>query len=228
MKKKILIIEPHSDDSFIGAGGFLQKYKDQYDFYFCLVAASDLELRHRTVTRDERLLEYQNFVDYVGGTWIRPSSTKYTLPLDFDSILDQFPRSTLVRLVEDAILEVKPDVIMTMGPSFHLDHSIVYETVIAATRPTFNHKTETIYIMENPTYVHKLYRTDMDNPNVYVELNEDIIKEKIKAFKDIFKSQIRPMDNYLSSNGMYNWAKYRGIEARCEFAEAFYQYYHRI
>jgi hypothetical protein len=85
-----------------------------------------------------------------------------------------------------------------------------------------------MYILENPTYVHKLYKTDYDTPNVFVELSEEVVTEKVKAFAEIFKSQVRPKDNYLSSKGMIDWARYRGIEARCEYAEAFYQYYHRI
>jgi LmbE family N-acetylglucosaminyl deacetylase len=228
MKQKVLIIEPHSDDSYIGAGGFFLKNRDQYDFYFCLVAASDIELHHRTVTREERLAEYQQFVEWANGTWVRPTTGEFQLPLDFDSKLDLFPRSKLVKLVENAIMEIKPDIIMTMGPSFHIDHTTVYEAVIAATRPTFNYCPKTMYILENPTYVHKLYKTDYDTPNVYVELTEQVVQEKIDSFAKIFKSQVRPQDNYLSSKGMLDWARYRGIEARCEYAEAFYQYYHRI
>jgi LmbE family N-acetylglucosaminyl deacetylase len=223
MKPKILIIEPHSDDSFIAAGGFLIKNKDNYDFNFCLVVASDLKLHHKEVTKEERLNEYQAFVDYIGGKWDRTE-----LPLDYESRLDMVSRSKLVGLIESKILEIKPDIIMTMGPSFHHDHTIVFEAVIAATRPTFNYAPKCIWVMENPTYVHKLRKSEIDDPNVYVELTEEMINEKERAFNNIFVSQIRPDGNYLSNQGMRNWARYRGIEARCEYAEAFYQYFQRI
>lgn len=223
MKQKILVIEPHSDDSFIAAGGFFIKNKNNYDFNFCLVVASDLNMHHRDVTKEERLEEYQNFVNYVGGKW-----HKTELPLDAESKLDTISRSKLVRLIEQQILDIKPDIIMAMGPSFHHDHTIVYEAVIAATRPTFTYVPKCIWIMENPTYIHKIRKSELDDPNVYVELTEDIINEKEKAFNSIFVSQVRPDGNYLSNQGMRNWAKYRGIEARCEYAEAFYQYYQRI
>lgn len=224
MKQKILVIEPHSDDSFIAAGGFFIKNRDNYDLNFCLVVASDLNLHHGVATREQRLNEYQAFVNYVGGTW----NDKGELPLDAESKLDTVSKSKLVSLIEKQILDIKPDIIMTMGPSFHHDHTIVYEAVIAATRPTFNYAPKCIWVMENPTYVHKLHRSDLDNPNVYVELTEDIVNEKEKAFNSIFVSQVRPDGNYLSNQGMRNWAKYRGIEARCEYAEAFYQYFQRI
>lgn len=223
MKQKILVIEPHSDDSFIAAGGFFIKNKDIYDFNFCLVVASDLKLHHGMATKEQRINEYQEFVDYVGGKWERTE-----LPLDKESQLDTVSRSYLVKLIEQQILNIRPDIVMTMGPSFHHDHTIVYEAVIAATRPTFNYVPKCVWVMENPTYVHRLHPTVAQDPNVYVELEEDVINEKEKAFNSIFVSQIRPDGNYLSNQGMRNWAKYRGIEARCEYAEAFYQYFQRI
>ena len=45
-KKKVLIIEPHSDDGVIAIGGFLEKYREEYDYYFCLLTASDLNMHH--------------------------------------------------------------------------------------------------------------------------------------------------------------------------------------
>ncbi len=228
LKKKVLIIEPHSDDSLIAAGGYLLKYKDVLDLHFCLVTASDLNMHHGPVSRQTRLDEYQKFVDSFGGKWLRPTVLGQQLPLDRESKLDQVERSFLVKFFEQAILDVKPDVLMIMGPSFHHDHTIVYEAVIAATRPTFKFCPEAIYVMENSTYVHKLYPGSDLTPNLYVELTEDVIKEKIRLFDSIFTSQKRPKENSLSDEGMFRWAEYRGLEARCRFAEAFYQYYARL
>jgi hypothetical protein len=226
MKKRLLIIEPHSDDSIIAAGGFLLKYKDEYDLYFCLVCASDLNMYHGVVSRQKRILEYQSYVDYFNGTWIMPSHDSYKFPLNLESRLDTIDRSLIVRLLENAIQEVKPDVLMFMGPSFHHDHTIVYESVIAATRPTFFYLPTELYILENPTYIHDPYPISF-TPNTYIELDLKIINLKCDLFESLFSSQIRPSGNYLSKIGIKKWAQYRGIEARCEFAEAFSQYFLR-
>lgn len=227
MKERLLIIEPHSDDSIIAAGGFLLKYKDEYDLYFCLVCASDLEMYHRKVTRDLRIDEYRNYVNYFGGTWIKPSHDSFEFPLDQDSKLDTIGKSLIVKLIENAIQEVKPDVLMFMGPSFHHDHTIVYESVIAATRPTFLWSPAKLYVLENPTYIHDPYPATF-TPNTYVELDERTLNQKCELIELLFPSQIRPSGNYLSKVGLKKWAQYRGIEARCEFAEAFSQYFSRI
>jgi LmbE family N-acetylglucosaminyl deacetylase len=227
-KKKLLIIEPHSDDSLIAAGGYLLKHKEQFDYYFCLVTASDLNFHHGPVSRDQRIEEYKNYVQHMGGTWVQPIHDNLQLPLDAESKLDQFNRSLLVRLFEKAIMDIKPDVLMMMGPSFHHDHTIVYESVIAATRPTFSFCPQAIYVLENATYSHKMYPANDLTPNIYVELTEDILAQKAKIYHEIFVSQRRPSGNALSDQGIYRWAKYRGLEGRCELAEAFYQYYGRL
>ena len=73
--------------------------------------------------------------------------------------------------------------------------------------------------MENPTYVHDGY--GLTKPNFYVGLDEEIVNEKAILFSKLFPSQHRENANYLSSNGMTRWARYRGLEAQLDFAEAF-------
>ena len=227
-KKKLLIIEPHSDDSIIAAGGFLEKYGDNYEIYFSLVCASDLDLYHGFVSRDDRIKEYQSYVSHFGGTFVKTEFNEYILPLDLESKLDLMPRAILVKLIELTIMNIKPDLIMCMGPSFHHDHTLVYESIIAATRPTFLWTPPNVYIMENPTYVHDAYSDRKFNPNLFIELNEEQIDKKNKLFERLFPSQIRTEGNYLSSKGIKKWAQYRGIEARCDFAEAFSIYFSKI
>jgi LmbE family N-acetylglucosaminyl deacetylase len=184
MKKKLLIIEPHSDDAMFAAGGYFLKLKqsNNYDFYFALVNASDITMNHATVTRDQRIAEYQNYVDYFGGTFLRPEIDEYQLPIDFDSKLDTFPIAKLIKFVETMINQVKPDVLMTMAPSFHQDHRVLYEAVIAAIRPTFHYSPSEILLMENPTYIHQLY-PNMYSINNYVRLDESLVDQKIELIK---------------------------------------------
>jgi len=219
--KKILIIEPHSDDSIISCGGYLLKNKDRFDLNFCLVCASDLNMYHGKVSRKTRVDEYIKYVDYFNGKFITPSNEGDILPLDMEGKLDLVPRAKLVRLIEKAIFEVEPDILMVMGQSFHHDHTIVYEAVIAATRPTSTFSPKEIYIMENPTYVHSFSLADRVIPDTYVKLSKAEVEKKLNCFKDIFPSQIRDGDNCLSPEGIKNWARYRGVEARCNYAEAF-------
>ena len=228
MKKKILVIEPHSDDGIIGAGGYFLKFKKDFDFYFCLITASTLNLNHGKVTKDTRIQEYEKYVDFFSGKFMRSyKENKEYLPLDEESKLDLFGKARLINIIENVISEVNPDVLMVTGPSFHQDHQLVYESTIAATRPTRALSVKETLIMENPTYVHSPYQ-NFFKPNLYVELDENLIDQKCKVFEDLFPSQYRKTGNYLSKDGIKNHAAYRGIEARAKYAEAFYQFTKKI
>ena len=220
-KRRLLIIEPHSDDGVISAGGFMEKFRDCYEYHFLLVVASKLPLHHnQTQSREQRLSEFEMYVDHFQGVWHRDSCEDNSLPLDMDARLDIYPRRQLVAHIESVITKVQPHVIMCTGPSFHHDHTAVYESVIAATRPTARHYPEEFYILENPTYVHS-NPLNKFIPDTYVSLSEKELQRKLDCFTTCFPSQIRTGDNVLSVEGIRSWARYRGIEARTTYAEAF-------
>jgi LmbE family N-acetylglucosaminyl deacetylase len=227
-KKQLLVIEPHSDDGIISVGGFLEKFRAYYEYHFVLVVASDLPLHHNQfLTREQRLAEFEAYVKHFDGIWHRGADKETELPLDLDSRLDTYPRRELVALIEKVIDTARPDVLMCSGPSFHHDHTVVYEAMIAATRPTARFCPKEIYILENPTYVHSINKMARFLPDTYVSLSEEEISLKLECFRTCFPSQIREEKNYLSAEGIRSWARYRGIEARCDYAEA-YQTYLRV
>lgn len=224
-QKRLMIIEPHSDDGVISAGGFLEKFRDVYEYHFVLIVASDLPLHHNQfLTRDQRMAEYDTYVKHFGGIWHRGTDKSSELPLDRDAQLDIYPRRQLVSLIEKAIDAASPDVLLCSGPSFHHDHTAVYDAMIAATRPTARFFPKEIYILENPTYVHAVNPMNRFQPDTYVSLSEEELARKLECFRTCFPSQIRENTNYLSADGIRSWARYRGMEARCEYAEAFQTY----
>lgn len=221
-KRKLLLIEPHSDDGIISAGGFLDKYRHAFEYDFFLVVASSLPLKHSDVqSRDERLQEFQDYVSYFNGTWHRFDNESDQCPLDMDCMLDMYPKRNLVAQIEKVINISRPDVLMCTGPSFHHDHTAVYDAMIAATRPTSSYYPKEILILENPTYMHFSDTVPRFIPDTYVSLNEAELERKLNFFSTCFKSQVREGDNALSVEGIRSWARYRGIEARSTYAEAF-------
>lgn len=221
-KKRILIIEAHSDDSCISIGGFLERFKKEYEYHFFLSAVSSVKLHHTgIVSKEDRIKEYENFIGAFNGIWHRGDG----LPFDFDSTLDKVPKRDIVMAIEQAISAVQPNILICQGPSFHHDHTIVYEATIAATRPTACFCPQEIYVMENPTYVHSIGPSTDFKPDFYCKLTEEEIEQKLERFKKCFPSQIRNgKGNYLSLNGIRSLARYRGIEAGCEYAEALRTY----
>jgi LmbE family N-acetylglucosaminyl deacetylase len=223
-KKKLLVVEAHSDDSAISASGFLEKFREAYEMHFLLVTVSDIAMHHcGALSRSERLAEYANYVAHFGGCWQREGP----LPIDADARLDTIPKRDIVAAIEAIITSVQPNVMIVQGPSFHHDHTIVYEATIAATRPTARHCPSEMYVMENPTYVHSIGPSTDFKPDFYVSLSEEQMMLKLDLFKKCFPSQVREGPNYLSPDGIRAWARYRGIECRRLYAEAF-QTYQRV
>lgn len=219
--KRLLVVEAHSDDSAISASGFLERFRAEYEIHFVLMTVSDISMYHYgKLTRSERLLEYESYVSHFDGHWHQGAD----FPFDADARLDTLPKRNIVSAIESVITDVEPDVMILQGPSFHHDHTIVYEATIAATRPTARHCPREIYVMENPTYVHSLGPSTDFKPDLYVSLDEAQMTHKLELFARCFPSQVREERNYLSSEGIRAWSRYRGIEARCMYAEAFRTY----
>ena len=216
--KKILVIEPHSDDSAIAAGGYLRRLSEANEINFVLISASDKHLHHAgLVSRNTRLEEYASYIARLRGHWVQSP----TLPLDADSKLDLVGKSVLVASIEEQIESVRPDILFVQGPSFHHDHSLTYEATIAALRPTARYFPNKVVVMENSTYGNSSLTGETFRPNFYVPLSESEIDQKLQMFVECFPSQNRPRENSLSPSGLKAWSRYRGLEIQREFAEAF-------
>ena len=222
----ILVIEAHSDDSAIGAYGFLRKRKDRGDKLFFLAAAmSDLRLLQcGFVSRKVRLEEYNNYIQKLGG-----EPVEGFMPFDAESRLDTVPRAEIVAAFEKAIKSIRPNILIVQGPSFHHDHTITYEATIAALRPTSRIQPEEILLMENPTYVHSVGPSTDFKPDAYCSLTEEEMAEKLECFRSCFPSQIRNRQNCLSAEGIKAWARYRALECQEDlYAEAFVTYRRKL
>lgn len=221
-KQRVLIVEAHSDDSAISATGLMEKFKDKYEYHFVVMSVSSIFMHHLNaeISREERFKEYKNYVEYFEGTW----HAVHGMPFDTDARMDTIGKREIVASLEQVISDVRPDIMICQGPSFHHDHTITYEAAIAATRPTARHCPRTILVMENPTYVHSIGPSTDFRPEFYCALSEEQVDKKIEIFSKFFPSQIRPGQNYLSPEGIKAWARYRGLECRQAYAEAFMLY----
>jgi len=220
--KRLLVIEPHSDDGAIAAGGFLLKHREDFQLNFLLAVASDVSLVHTgTVPRNARVSEFEHYCSFLGARWVRPTTPRNQMPLDKDGLLDVFERRELVALIEEGIELVRPHTLIVTGPSFHHDHTAVFEATMAALRPTAGYFPSEVLISENPTYVYATPFASSFQPNTYCQLSEAQLEAKLAMFQECFPSQIRESSNALSPEGIRKWAAYRGIEARSPYAEAF-------
>ena len=130
-------------------------------------------------------------LDHFGGFLAAIKS----VPLDKDSCLDTIPFRDIISGIEIVLDELQPEILVLQGPSFHQDHTIVYNASIAATRPTARFCPSDILIMENPIYLYSLCGPSTDfRPNFYLCLSDEQLDRKLTVAK-CFPTQVRKEGN---------------------------------
>ena len=131
------------------------------------------------------------------------------------------------------IRRVKPDVIVTMDPSFrysenyinHPDHRAVADATLAAIMPTANTLLAALDLAEEglePHDVSEVYLSAPTKATVWIPVDEEDIQRQLAALKE-HKSQ---MGDWSPEQTLREWAQRAAEEARangveCEYAQGF-------
>lgn len=216
MARRVLLVSPHADDELFGAGGTLLKLKaDGCEIKLVLVACSDVHMRHenRVVEATERWDEFTAAAEALSTE--EPAC--YWMP---DSRLDSQPQADLVTRLDDELESFRPDLMFMPEPSYHQDHRYVSRACVASLRPTGKWSPAKVLAYEVPTSTWT-GTGDRFEPNVFVDIN-GLIESKVALLRDVYVSQHTQFGRgRLAEEGMVAHARYRGIEAGCEYAEAF-------
>jgi N-acetylglucosamine malate deacetylase 1 len=207
--EKILVIAAHYDDELLGVGGTLLKHKEQGDeIYICIVTQGyEPEWTKAYMEKQEKQAEE---VDQILGTTKR-------FHCHFPAVkLNTIPSGEFNKKIYDVINEVNPDIVYThFGQDVNIDHRLVFDAVMVATRPL--NKKMKVLCFETPS------STEWSNmgfkPNYYVDITNQIDK-KIEAFLK-YKDEVKEYPHPRSAEALKILAKKRGIEVLKEHAESF-------
>jgi LmbE family N-acetylglucosaminyl deacetylase len=197
---KLLCLGAHCDDIEIGCGGTILKFIEGYDIdqIMWVVFTSD-ELR-----REEAHPSAELFLQNVNEKDIRLFNFRDGyLPSVWNEVKNRF---------ESLKSEFSPDMIFThYRNDLHQDHRVINEL----TWNTF--RDHLIFEYEIPKY-----DGDLGNPNLFVPLEDGLVKQKKEIILSCFQSQLNKqwLDDALLTSIM----RIRGMECASEskFAEAFY------
>ncbi|MDG6219983.1 MAG: PIG-L family deacetylase [Candidatus Thermoplasmatota archaeon] len=191
--KRILLFGSHPDDVEIGMGGSVLKYKDKYEFlYLCFSKCLDLE-------RNANLMdEYKRAVDFMG--------IKSEI-LDFPN--RRFPEHSfdIREVMEEKKQTFEPDVVFCPAScDIHQDHNTLYREAYRV----FRNKSIMGYANS---------RSSMGfQPNLYVTLEEEIVKKKIELL-EIYRSQSGRY--YMTQDALMSPINFYGIQVGTRYAEGF-------
>lgn len=197
----LLCLGAHCDDIEIGCGGSLLKWIEagNVDQVRWIVFASTEIRKKEAVQSASRFLKT---IDQKSSTTIYDFDDGY-LPANWSKVKDEF---------EKVKQNYEPDIIFThYRNDLHQDHRLVNELTWNTFR---NH-----IILE---YEIPKYDGDLGNPNIYIPINEDNIRQKKHIIFDSFKSQMKK--HWLDESLLNGIARIRGMECVSDsgYAEAFY------
>jgi LmbE family N-acetylglucosaminyl deacetylase len=214
----ILFVVAHPDDEVLGAGATINKLVKEGHKVAVATLANHAAAR---VNISATLLDDQATAFSIMG--VHKSYTG-----DFPNIqMNTVPHLQLVQFIETAIEDWKAESIYTHHPSdTNNDHVMTSYAAQAASR-LFQRKSgvpalkQFIY-MEVPSSTEWSFDSSANrfSPNMFVEVGKEGVDVKLKALA-AYTGVMRPYPHPRSEEAITGLAAYRGVQAGCNYAEAF-------
>lgn len=218
---RVLVIAAHPDDEILGCGGTAARLvAEGHDLHFAILGegitsrsaqrsdadASQLETLHRQARAAAAAVGVKKLV-------------LHKLP---DNRLDTVPLLEVVKLVEDLVQQVQPEIIYTHhGGDLNVDHGVIHRAVLTATRPVAGQPVKEIYAFEVPSSTEWAFGRTAPafRPNVFVEITATL-EAKVTAM-ECYESEARAFPHPRSPEALRALATRWGSVAGCAAAEAF-------
>jgi LmbE family N-acetylglucosaminyl deacetylase len=215
MTKRLLVVAPHPDDETLGAGGTIAKFAARGNDVAVLVVSGHLPPLY---TRDH----YATTVTESKSAFAKLGvSRSWFLEIPATMIGNE-PISVVNRKIADVVAEVEPHIVLCSFPDRHIDHRLVFESVMVAARPvgTGQHiELLAAYETLSETHWNAPPIEPSFMPNWLVDITEELPR-KIEAAK-CYASQIPAFPGARSIEAIDALARFRGTQAGFAAGEAF-------
>ena len=228
---KILIIVAHPDDEVLGMGGTIKKLTKQGHNVKIVILATGITSR--------RSSDYSNSTDYKSDEKIKNTTKKQLKELQKDAKnaskilgvtkldmmefpdneMDKITNLEVTKRIEKIIDEFKPEIIYTHSEyDLNVDHRIIHNAVITATRPTQKFIVKKVITFEVPSSTEWNFSKKFI-PNIFVDISKEL-SVKTRAMKE-YRNEIRKFPHPRSVEGLEIIAKRWGSVSGYNAAEAF-------
>lgn len=213
-----LVVVAHPDDEVLGAGATIHKLIREGHNVAVAIMVSKAAARKGlsdSLSEDER-----EALSIVG--------VEKAYHADFPNIkMNTVPHLEMVQFIEKSIEDWKADAIVTHHPAdTNIDHVETSRAAQAAVR--LFQRRENFPDLKLLLYMEVLSSTEwaLDTssnrfmPNYFVEVGKEGVDVKLKALS-AYKGVMRPYPHPRSNEAFVGLAAYRGVQAGCNYAEAF-------
>ena len=212
-KKRVLVVAPHPDDETLGVGGTIAKYSAQGDEVFVLMVSGHLPPIYSRKAYEETVSEAYSAFNVLG---VKKSEF---LEIPATMIGDQ-PLHEVNARISKVVNDFNPHIVLCPYPDRHIDHRLVFDSVMVATRPVGVGKDIKIvaaYETLSETHWNAPHIEPNFTPNWVVDIS-DHISEKLNAL-ECYKSQISEFPGPRSIEAVEALAKFRGTQAGFGYGE---------
>lgn len=212
---KILVIAPHPDDETIGAGGNIVRHKALGDdVYWCIIAQG-----YTPPWPEENLRQASEQIASVAKFY----GFKKVFRLGFPTVkLNNVSHMELCGALQNVIEEIKPDVVYTTSKNdINLDHRIVYDCTLVATRPLPGNTVKRVlsYEIGYTRHFGVPSGASMFQPNVFVDISE-YMEQKLDAMR-FYETELLPSPHPRNIENLRLLANERGMCVGYMAAECF-------
>lgn len=228
---RILVIAAHPDDEVLGMGGTIRKFvKKGHDLKIVIMATGIFARRSKNyqnstkyeLSKDTKLSMEKEIVQLrndtkKAGKILGVSNIEF---MDFpDNEMDTVSNLQVTKKIESLIQEFNPEIVYTHTQhDVNVDHRVLYNATITATRPAPKCKVKQVITFEIPSSTEWQFPSSF-SPNIFVDISKEL-SSKIKALS-VYKNELREFPHPRSGKAIEIIAKRWGTVCGFPAAEAF-------
>ena len=214
--KRVMIIAPHPDDETLGVGGTIAKYSAHGAEVFVLIVSGHLPPRYSLEDYDKTTSEARLAFELLGVT----HSEFLKIPA---TMINDLPYHKVNERISKIVNKFSPHIVFCPYPDRHIDHRLVFDSAMVATRPVgVGRKIEIVATYESLSETHWNAPHIEPNftPNWVVDISDHIDK-KLDAMR-CYKSQISDFPGPRSIEAIEALAIFRGTQSGFSYGEGFH------
>ena len=183
---KILVIAAHPDDEVLGMGGTITKYVKNGDSVKIIIMATGIFSRRSSNNTNASVYEVDESVwgemskqvQNLQKDAIKASKIMGVKDVEFlnfpDNEMDKKSNLEITKKIEHVISKFKPDIVFTHSQhDVNIDHRIIYDATITATRPFSKFKVKEVISFEVPSSTEWNFPSKF-SPNMFIDIKKEL------------------------------------------------------
>lgn len=213
---EVLVFAAHPDDETLGCGGAIARHVDAGDKVHVVVVTdgSSAQYPDDPATLARKQDEARAAMKILGVTDL----VLGTLP---DMRLDTVASLDLTKFLSSHVRRIDPHIVYTHhAGDINLDHRLVFDATLVATRPTSGARLQRVYAYEvaSSTDWGEAHPDRAFRPNSFIDIG-GVLDRKLRALA-CYKTELRPAPHPRSLSVVEAYARAWGPRAGLEAAEA--------